>query len=559
MAFLQGALPTGRGASRLLVLLCALLLGALLAPTARVAAQADMLTRVPVAPLISGDGLPPRTLSQTTAQGRGPLHAALSEAERPSGDWIGSSLPADRFTAEQYILANEPSMARLAVPGVRALPDPRTLVLLQTADLAETHSQFLAMLQDIGLQTSVAFGDSSVPFLSHDGLPAFGNLIFVGTDFAGLPSFYNHKNLIKFMERGGNVLAFFGPTEEPSFLHAFGYQIGFEFRGKATNFRALDYATPERPLEEGDFPFSFRVDQVSDTYRKLFGTRSAGPTLYSGTAFTSMTSSPAFNLDSLQVVSFLRGNPTTFVADVTNYDVPPTLPVMGRSLDLVAGMQTRKNTRALLAGSTSMISNHALEAGNRAFARNVLRWGVNRAGLLRVVSTTHHLADSAAGPAGPRPSEYTIWDRITFRAEIQQLADDGRTWIPATGIAPFVEVKMLEPFLRAALEPTTDGHFTATFSLPNAYGVFTFSLSLMSPGLSFINVPEVVAIRPLRYSQYERFLPSGHFSYAAIWVMAAATVLVTLFFLLHPASVGQVQEAKQVDDGARPSAKRKAH
>ena len=51
---------------------------------------------------------------------------------------------------------------------------------------------------------------------------------------------------------------------------------------------------------------------------------------------------------------------------------------------------------------------------------------------------------------------------------------------------------MLDPYIRLDLTPSLSGNYSATFTLPDVYGVYTLRAMMYMSGYTFIDVPDVV-------------------------------------------------------------------
>lgn len=96
-----------------------------------------------------------------------------------------------------------------------------------------------------------------------------------------------------------------------------------------------------------------------------------------------------------------------------------------------------------------------------------------------------------------------------------------------------LEFRMLDPYVRLPLKADNTGRFSATFQLPDVYGIFTFKVDYTRKGYGFLTAISRVPVRPFRHNEYERFIGSAYPYYASAVSMMGGLFAFSWFFLYH--------------------------
>lgn len=181
------------------------------------------------------------------------------------------------------------------------------------------------------------------------------------------------------------------------------------------------------------------------------------------------------------------------------------------------------------------------KSGNAEFIDQLSRWTFQEKSVLKVHDHKHH-KDGETHKA----DSYRIKDNIvsivsnstvcrvnailtrlrlqTYTIEISEY--NGDKWIPYHASDVQLEVIMLDPYIRTTLKEVHVapehhyGRYKAHITLPDVYGVFTFKVNYKRPGLTYLTVEDVVAIRPFRHDEYPRFLSVAYPYYVSVASMA---------------------------------------
>lgn len=109
--------------------------------------------------------------------------------------------------------------------------------------------------------------------------------------------------------------------------------------------------------------------------------------------------------------------------------------------------------------------------------------------------------------------------------------------LTATILAPHccrqIEFRMLDPYVRLTMKHDGRGTYSVSFKVPDVYGVFKYSLHYKHLGFSYIDLEQVVPVRPYRHNEYPRFLTCAYPYYASAVSTMAAFFVLGLYFLYH--------------------------
>ena len=235
--------------------------------------------------------------------------------------------------------------------------------------------------------------------------------------------------------------------------------------------------------------------------------------------------------EATMTVGALHASPTAFAA-MPGKDgaAPRALKLGGYNLKLAALVQGRNNARAAVIGSTEMLSDAVISrhVGNKAFAEDSLEWVFGQRGVLRPSGLRHRRVGSDSW----NPAEgYRVKDEIEVAIDIEECAKSHCGGYGGNDVQ--VEMYMLDPYVRRTLTNTGNGTFVARIQVPDKYGVFKIKVDYTRPGLSWIHEAEIVAVRPFRHDEYERFLTQAYPYYASVLAMVAGFLAVSRAFVFH--------------------------
>jgi len=109
---------------------------------------------------------------------------------------------------------------------------------------------------------------------------------------------------------------------------------------------------------------------------------------------------------------------------------------------------------------------------------------------------------------------------------------------------------MLDPYIRTTLvqQPVTNptsSTFAIDLMIPDHCGVFTFKVDYRRYGLSWILESDVIAIHPLHYNEFPRFLGEGLPYYFGAFSMLIGFIIVSVLALYHEDDKNKEVDAKK--------------
>jgi oligosaccharyltransferase complex subunit beta len=78
-----------------------------------------------------------------------------------------------------------------------------------------------------------------------------------------------------------------------------------------------------------------------------------------------------------------------------------------------------------------------------------------------------------------------------------------------------------------------NGLLHVTFKAPDVYGVFQFQIDYKRVGYTYIESSTQVTVRPLKHTQYERFLVAAYPYYGGAFSMLFGLFVFSFVFLYH--------------------------
>jgi len=206
---------------------------------------------------------------------------------------------------------------------------------------------------------------------------------------------------------------------------------------------------------------------------------------------------------------------------------------------LISALQARNNARVVFAGSLELFSDayanapiasdngiHSAKSGNEELTTQLVQWLLQERGILRASNVQHHRAGEKEAPF-----TYTIKDDVQYQVDIHEWKGD--QWVPFSASDVQLEFRMLDPYVRTTMKHDKNGRYTASFKLPDVYGVFTFKVEYVRQGYGFLTDITRTPVRPFRHNEYERFIGSAFPYYTSAFSMMVGLFLFSWFFLYH--------------------------
>jgi len=405
----------------------------------------------------------------------------------------------------------------------------RTLVILESENIKNTHSIFFKSLSDRGFKLDyVSVEDDAVAFRSY-GEWNYDHLILFTPTAQELPNGISARAILDFVDEGHNVLLVAG-SEISKPLRDVASDCNVEFDEEGTvviDHFNFDVSDSEHTLLVVD-PANIAAASI------IFETSIDAPILFQGIG-------QDIEEDSALLFSVLSASSTAY-SHVPSENIEQ-LHVVGKKISLVSALQARNNARVVFAGSLELFSDKFFnspvqkytpegnakkyaKSGNELFAKQLVQWVFQERGILRAINVRHHKAGETESPF-----TYTIKDEIEYSVEIQHW--NGKKWVPFLANDVQLEFRMLDPYVRTTLKHHANGRYYTSFKLPDVYGVFTFKVEYIRRGYGFLNSITRTPVRPFRHNEYERFIESAYPYYASAFSMMVGLFLFSWFFLYH--------------------------
>ena len=208
-----------------------------------------------------------------------------------------------------------------------------------------------------------------------------------------------------------------------------------------------------------------------------------------------------------------------------------------RDIEVALAVQTRANSRVVVLAGADVCSDRLYSVsvegegatGNRAFCARLAAWTSKQVNYVRPMAVRHHREGEAVAPA-----MYRIKEPVVYEVDLAQWDAGAGAWVPYAADDVQVEFRMLHPYWRLTLDDLGNGTFRTSFTTPDKYGVFKFSIRYNRPGYSRVHVEHEAPTRPFRHDEYERFIVTAYPYYASIASMGVGFVVLGLAYLYTP-------------------------
>ncbi|KAJ2454711.1 oligosaccharyl transferase glycoprotein complex, beta subunit [Coemansia sp. RSA 2336] len=386
----------------------------------------------------------------------------------------------------------------------------RVLVLVPTVDAASEYSDFLDSLAQRGFDLNVrGAGNTSVALHNDDGTREYDHAVLLAPAARRLGKL-SPRSIVDFVNDGGNLIVA-ASSDISENLRSLATQFGIDFAKRKS--RVVDHV---HGAAGHTLVPSSHYANASAVLGGFLAASTAPPVYFEGIGHRYKESPLLIPL---------------LTAPRSAYSSPTEDTILsGTSLGLVSVFQTRTNARVAFSGSTSLFSNRLLRkkgAANRQFVSELSQWVLQEKAVLRASPLRHALA------SGGRPDHYRVSSDVVFEIDLTELRDG--TWQPYRADDVQLEAIMLDPYIRTTLNqssaPSGSGTYRGDVRLPDRYGTFTFRVNYKRPGLSNVDVQDIVGIRPLRHDEYPRFLSAAYPYYASSFVMILAFLALSAVWL----------------------------
>lgn len=405
----------------------------------------------------------------------------------------------------------------------KSLKGDKILVVFDNLEDQSSYSIFLNSLKERGYDlTFKSASDENLEIIKYEE-SLYDHVILLAPETDNYENDITAKQIIDFIDMGGNLLVAANEktgTTIQELIYEFGTIVD------EPKFTAIDNFK-----HNGTTPDVLAIEKMANP---IFIDELQAPLLYSGTSIKSNGKNP-YNKP------VVVGGPASYSWDFTQVTKNPM--VTGSDLILVNSLQAINNARIVLTGSLKMFTNDFISStvqikdkkfkrsGNLDFITAMTKWTFHETKVLKIISSKHHKFNEVE-----RPEYYTIKDKIHYEIEIAQY--DNGMWRPFNASDVQLELVMLDPYIRITLQqqPITNPN-SSTFAIdlvvPDHCGVFTFKVDYRRYGYSWIKDTDVIAIHPVHYNEFPRFLTQGLPYYCGAFSMIAGFFLLTIVSLYH--------------------------
>ena len=334
--------------------------------------------------------------------------------------------------------------------------------------------------------------------------------------------------IAEFIDNGGNVLIATSPNVGDA-IRDLATEVGIEV--EEDNTFVIDDSNFDVSDDGKHSLLVIDSDKVINAAIIVGNKQSLKPILYRGIGLVSDPKNPL-------VLNVVTSSPTAYSQNPSKADASKGTP---KTTLLVAGLQARNNARVLFSGSLDLFSDSFFkssvqktgdkkypESGNKDLAISLSKWVFKEEGLLRFSEVDHRHASSSKNE--PVPDFYTVTDDIMYSIKVE-IFKSGQ-WIPFDAKDIQLEFVRIDPFVRQTMKREGD-KYVARFKVPDVYGVYKFVVDYNRIGYTHLYSSTQVSVRPLRHTQYERFIRSAYPYYFSAFSMMAGTFLFAFVFLYH--------------------------
>ncbi|KAJ8431585.1 hypothetical protein Cgig2_025627 [Carnegiea gigantea] len=434
--------------------------------------------------------------------------------------------------------------------------DRRILVILDDISLKSSHSIFFSNLQSRGYNLDFKLSDDRKIALQRYGHYLYDGLILFSPSAESIgDGSLKLKDVLDFVDSGHDLIVA-ANANASYFIRNVASECGVDFEDDASAM-VVDHTSYAVSEIEGDHTLI-----ASDNFIKsdviLGGEKIEAPVLFRGIAHSVNAASALVSQHSLQphcccgpffyvrhvfffnhilnesnsckqVVKVLTASPAAYSAKPNSkLSKPPAL--TGDSISLVSVVQARNNARVMISGSLDMFSNRFFrsgvhkvgpsvkheKSGNEHFVTELSKWIFHERGHLKAVNIRHHKVGETN-----EPSIYRIDDDLEFSVEIYEWS--GTRWEPYVADDVQLQFFLMSPY----------GLYTASFRVPDVYGVFQFKIEYQRLGFSSLSLSKQIPVRPFRHNEYERFIPVAFPYYGASFSTMGAFFIFSIVYLWH--------------------------
>ncbi|KAJ8904998.1 hypothetical protein NDN08_001510 [Rhodosorus marinus] len=367
----------------------------------------------------------------------------------------------------------------------------RVLMIIDDLSNQENYSTILKYLQEDGFQVTVK-EETEDTLVMYDGVSfMYDSIILLAPKARSLGRGMPIEGLDDFLMQGNSILLGMDPVYS-DFMKKIALSFGVELDRKRSY--VIDHGSFHKDLDKGDHT------AVISGGHSISSPLTDGAEL-SGISFRGVGA--ALVEDNELVEKLLWGSETSFSYKPSDDVVTPPL-VTGTDCVLAAAVQTRKQSRAVYAGSIEMFQNEMMDSAggdHRRFVLSLLTWTLGSKGLLRADKIRWHRVGEE-----DQKATYRVKDDLVVKVNIMEWYYKQQQWEPFASDDVQIEFTSMDPYARVRLVPQGNGSFEADVPVPDHYGVFKLEINHFRQGYTPISMYETMSIRPFWHNEYPRFI-----------------------------------------------------
>ncbi|KAL4319002.1 hypothetical protein GQ457_18G015610 [Hibiscus cannabinus] len=407
--------------------------------------------------------------------------------------------------------------------------DRRVLVLLDDFAIKSSHSSYFNSLKSRGFDLDFKLADDPKIALQRYGQYLYDALILFCPSIERFGGSIDVAAIIDFVD-SGHDLVIAADVNASDLIRDVATECGVDF-DEDPSAMVIDHTGYSVSETEGDHTLIASDDFIKSDV--ILGSKKiTAPVLFQGIGHS-------LNPVNSLVLKVLSASPSAYSANPkSKLSTPPSL--TGSAISLVSVVQARNNARILISGSLSMFSNRFFrsgvqkagsttkheKSGNEQFLTELSKWVFHERGHLKAVNVKHHKVGETNEPA-----LYRINDELVYSVEVYEWS--GSSWEPYVADDVQVQFYMMSPYVLKTLSNDKKGLYSASFKVPDVYGVFQFKVEYQKLGYTSLSLAKQIPVRPYRHNEYERFIPTAYPYYGAAFSTMAGFFIFSFVHLYN--------------------------
>ncbi|XP_012464237.1 dolichyl-diphosphooligosaccharide--protein glycosyltransferase 48 kDa subunit [Gossypium raimondii] len=407
--------------------------------------------------------------------------------------------------------------------------DRRVLVLLDDLAVKSSHSSYFNSLKLRGFDLDFKLTDDPKIALQRYGQYLYDALILFCPSVERFGGSVDVAAIINFVDSGHDLIIA-ADVNASDLIREIATECGVDF-DEDPSAMVIDHTGYAVSETEGDHTLIASDDFIKSDV--IIGSKKIeAPVLFQGIGHS-------LNPVNSLVLKVLSASPSAYSANpLSKLSTPPSL--TGSAISLVSVVQARNNARILITGSLSMFSNRFFrsgvqksgsstkyeKSGNEQFLTELSKWIFHERGHLKAVNVKHHKVGETDESA-----LYRINDELEYSVEIYEWS--GTSWEPYVTDDVQVQFYMMSPYVLKTLSNDKKGLYSASFKVPDVYGVFQFKVEYQKLGYTSLSLSKQIPVRPYRHNEYERFIPTAYPYYGAAFSTMAGFFIFSFVHLYN--------------------------